>query len=363
MQDGSRLGELFSELTSHIVERLTLILEQLEESKRLILIGGVPQLRMALLLLDNAAEILMHRQGKREFSRSRMYEKMRASMMCPRRDGMDAQRKQELENHIQNLKGHIIPLTRKKKLQKCFDEKVNYSIEKGELSSSVGQVLSMIHRYRNLAYHQERIRKETLQPVVPLLFEVVSDLLVALHAGGMSWTGGEDYSWFERHYGVSPWEVLDEKGRSAIRDCLRKDLSLELSHLRVELFSHLEQGLEDVISALDFIGENSGWGDSRDRVLKRVQFWKSPAGQFAGSQSLEAFEKALEKFVPEYTLRVLRDWHRNSEQLKCLDDKLTVFAEFASREQSLEPLEEVVHEAAAELEAAIQMETDRLRGK
>jgi len=44
------------------MERLTLILEQLEECKRLILLGGVPHLRMALLLLDNAAEMLMHRK-------------------------------------------------------------------------------------------------------------------------------------------------------------------------------------------------------------------------------------------------------------------------------------------------------------
>jgi hypothetical protein len=291
-----------------------------------------------------------------------MYENMLSSMVRIRRDDMEAERKQELENHIADLEKQIIPSTRKAKMQRFFDEKLNYLTEKGKLSAAVAQVLSVIHHYRNLAYHQEKIRKETLRPVVLLLFEVVCDLLVVFRSGGMCWVGGEDYSWFEKRYGISAWEAMHEKGRSTIRDLLRDNLPLELSDLRVALLSHLEERLEDVMGALDFVAKNSDLGDNLDGALKRIQFWNSPSVQSSKS-SLETFQKAFDRFVPQYTMKMLEEWHKNSQRLKLLNDKLAVFAEFARSEQFFEAIEEMVHEAAAELDAAIQAEVDRLRGK
>ncbi|NEC92687.1 hypothetical protein, partial [Streptomyces sp. SID12501] len=43
------------------MERTELIVVQLEEAKRLIQIGRVPQLRLAFILLDNAVEVLLCR--------------------------------------------------------------------------------------------------------------------------------------------------------------------------------------------------------------------------------------------------------------------------------------------------------------
>jgi hypothetical protein len=48
------------------MERLVLIVDQLEEAKRLIQVGSLSQLRIALILLDNASEVLMYRAVKTE---------------------------------------------------------------------------------------------------------------------------------------------------------------------------------------------------------------------------------------------------------------------------------------------------------
>ncbi len=50
------------------MERLVLIVEQLEEAKRFIQADDLAHYRMALLLLDNVAEILMYRVIKDEFN-------------------------------------------------------------------------------------------------------------------------------------------------------------------------------------------------------------------------------------------------------------------------------------------------------
>jgi hypothetical protein len=58
--------------------RLERIVVQLEESKRFILNDTEPHLRMALLLLDNAAEVLMHRKIKDELWHDKIYARMQA---------------------------------------------------------------------------------------------------------------------------------------------------------------------------------------------------------------------------------------------------------------------------------------------
>jgi len=50
------------------VERVRLIYEQIEEAKRLLLKGSLLDLRLSLILLDNAAEVLMFRELERVFA-------------------------------------------------------------------------------------------------------------------------------------------------------------------------------------------------------------------------------------------------------------------------------------------------------
>jgi hypothetical protein len=56
------------------MDKVALILDQIEESKRLIRVGKLSDLRMALILLDNAAEVLMHRKVEHEIGWSDYWE-------------------------------------------------------------------------------------------------------------------------------------------------------------------------------------------------------------------------------------------------------------------------------------------------
>ena len=58
------------------MRQLVIVTEQLEECKQLILHGGVPQLRMAMLLADNVAGVLMPRRVEDLFVYSGWYENM-----------------------------------------------------------------------------------------------------------------------------------------------------------------------------------------------------------------------------------------------------------------------------------------------
>jgi hypothetical protein len=50
------------------MERVRLIYEQIEEAKKLLLAGSLLQLRLALILLDNAVELMMYRELEYQFA-------------------------------------------------------------------------------------------------------------------------------------------------------------------------------------------------------------------------------------------------------------------------------------------------------
>ena len=334
------------------MEKLILIVEQLEECKRLIQNGAIPQLRMAILLTDNAAEVLMHRAIESQFDSSRMYENLPQNVLQYPQDP----KKDEFVTEFQR---HIVPDSRKKKIRKFFDEKVVFlSEDRVLLEPSLAKVLSVVHRYRNEAYHQDKLRKATIRPVALLSFEAVCDLLTRLDSKGCAYEGGVDYSWFESRYGLERFQDSGESDSQRIAECLRQGIPLSLQDLREDLFEHLQQRLEDLYSSLDFLSEHSRdpKGKVRDAALKRAQFFASE--EYRGKWHISG---EYDRFSPRFTLKMLEKWQEETHGIKQLTEKMVVFGEFARLEEFLEPVESIVYEAAASLDHAIQMEIDRKR--
>jgi len=136
-------------------------------SKNLILANDTASLRMALILLDNAAEILMYRKILSEFHYNEFYENLRGqakSAMPP-----DIFDKFITDHSVPE----VIAEKNKKKILKYFDEKITFLSDAiGLIPSPSGAVLSSLHRYRNETYHRDIIRNEILRPIAILYFEL-----------------------------------------------------------------------------------------------------------------------------------------------------------------------------------------------
>ena len=77
------------------MERIRLLYEQIEEAKRLMLIGTLTNLRLALILLDNAAELIMHRELSYRFAQDDYYARFRE--LSERKYSDEERRKAEQE--------------------------------------------------------------------------------------------------------------------------------------------------------------------------------------------------------------------------------------------------------------------------
>jgi hypothetical protein len=174
------------------------VVDQLDESKKLINRGSLSDLRMALLLLDNAVELLAERKIRSKLDSNELWGRLlRTARNLPAGNAEAEVRKDEF---IRDIQKHIIECNRRAAMR-YFDEKFQFLKDCGWIEEPVPRVLKAIHRYRNEAYHRNKIRRETIRPVALLLFERACELLVTLRPA--EWVvveGEDDWSTFEQRF-------------------------------------------------------------------------------------------------------------------------------------------------------------------
>lgn len=295
------------------MQQFAQIVDQIEESKRLIFGGTLSQSRMALLLLDNAVELIAYRAIRNENITERKLDK----------------------------------------IDRYFDEKLRFLKERHRITDPVFRALSATHRYRNEAYHSNEIRRETIRPVVLLLFELACDLLVTLLPGSYSTSGRDDWSEFERRFQVSVGEAFRVEGAKRIRDVLRKGLHLEVTELRELLADHLESRVTDILKALDFIGAGSNFDYFEEIKAEIIEH----------SDRYSDGSKGFKKKFTTFTVDRFAKMRIEIATLRQSTDKVRLFAGFADAEGIFEPMEFCLHELEGKIEWAIQIEAEIRRGK
>ena len=323
---------------------------QLEESKRFILSGSIPHLRLALILLDNAIEVMMHRVLEDDLRHANAYLRMSESFPPGPLDEKGEQLRDEIRSQSVSVK-------RQRAIRRYFGEKLKYlSEDRDRMPKAVARALRHLHNYRNEAHHHDEVRDESIRPATLLLFDIATDLLVRLPPGVTFWASDDDLTWLER-YAVAPPYSNHEDIRAHIADRLRQDLPLDVEGIRDALVTHLAGRLEAARNQLDFVVGNAAIGSDRPRVLKAIQFWEVyPAVDPRKSREFA-------RFKPRYTVESFSRWDREVAHLKMIEDRIELFEQFAVVEDDFEPLERMIDEWVNVIDNAIQMELDRIRGK
>jgi hypothetical protein len=334
------------------MQRLVYVLFQLDEARRYIGDGRLERLRLALLLLDNAVEIQLDRQVQADLMHEDMEERLRERVL----EIPESERPESLRTVAE-----WEPLSRiqKAKINRLFDEKVHYLAErKSYFDWRLAEPMKYLHRYRNEAYHNARVRKETIRTAAVLLLEINCQLLLTLKGGGTSYASNEDYSWIEERFGRSPMKVFGSS--DAIREIagsLRADVLPSDESVATALLEHLESRFEDFYETLDVIVSNTAISD-REAALKNSQY------SFNVKQGKLDFRRTpIEQFCGPFTLIAVEDLRKLIANIRFSVGRLEAFHAFSTIESRFEPIERVVYELASEVDHWIQMEIDRMRGK
>ena len=149
-----------------------------------------------------------------------------------------------------------------------------------------------------------------------------------------------------------------------------------IQKLQTSLSQSAHSAVEEIEEALEFIVQDNPGNMDVDRVLKNVQ-WHLDFTRVLEEQNLEGtwidpvHQKEIEKLRLQFEakwrqrFKVLptKNWHARADKIGQEKDPLTALALYNSLRNDMAYMEEAIGDSANALDAWIQMEVDRYRGK
>lgn len=332
---------------------------QLWEAKRLAGFSDVAHERLALLLLDNAAETSLLRSAQGNLQLADMY-----GVLVSRLADVDPDDEEGAALRA-SFEVKTVSKRRRSRIDYTFSDLVDYVAKDPEvgLTPEFARCLKILHRYRNAAYHQDTVRPDVLGPAVQVLFYLCCELLKR-----------EKQLYTE--IAAAPASVLQILGDnppqprlsgnfydtaslgSLVADHLTAELNLDHAGIAAALSDHLVGRLTAVLLNLETIGENIPPVTNRAVALRLVQLaprdgedWDAPPPKDFWTRPLPVTED------------VLVEWFEQAEQLRDVEVAQDALGVFAAVEEQLEALEEPAARFIEEIDRAEQRRIDELRGK
>ncbi|WP_405634777.1 hypothetical protein OHB53_11760 [Streptomyces sp. NBC_00056] len=333
------------------MEQLELIVVQLEEAKGLIEKGRVAHLRLAFILLDSVTELILHRTVQ-----SMLWDQEMLTGLLSTYEQLAAGGHVEAAAEAEAVKAKIISKSELNKIDRNFDAKVAFLVDRAVLDSALGPVLEKLHKYRNEMYHRDKLRREVIKPATLIYFDSACTAL-------------DSYRQLYTAYG-SPSELGPELKRYAVTDGplglarqdlpqriagrLRREVGLDLPQVRSALAQYLHARLDQMSQGLAFIEDNLGVPYLvRGDALRLVQ---------ANLTATTTLEQVRGRKYP-YSKVDLELWRSLVSALRSIDDKHDLVREYASIEDAFEPFEQKVERAVMDLERHLSLQDDIARGK
>lgn len=331
------------------MERLELIVVQLEEAKGLIEKGRVPYLRLAFILLDSVTELILHRTVQTALSDQEML----TGLLSTYKE-LAAKGHVKAAEEIPSIEARIIPKSQLKNIDRNFDAKVALLVDRGTLDPAFGPVLQKLHKYRNEMYHRDKLRREVLRPATLIYFDSACTALDSYNQQCMAYGSTPLGPELTRFTGGRMAGFMEQGLPQRIAAQLRREVGLDLPQVRSALAQYLDARLDEIGDGLTFIEDNLGVphlvpGDA----LRLVQ------ANLAANPTLE---QVRGKKYP-YSKADMERWRNEISALKSISDKHDLVREYAAIEDAFEPLEQLVDKAVMDVDREVQLQIDIARGK
>lgn len=333
------------------MQQLELIVVQLEEAKGMIEKGRMAHLRLAFILLDSVTELILHRTVQSE-----LWDQEVLVGLLSTYKQLEAHGSAEAAAEVEAIEARIISKSELNKIDRNFDAKVDFLVERGVLDAAIAPVLEKLHKYRNEMYHRDKLRPEVIKPATLIYFDSACTVLTSYRHlytlyGSPSELGPE-----LRRYAVAdgPLSFVRQDLPQRIAAQLRHEVGLDLPQVRRALVQYLNARLDEMRDGLTFIEDNLGLphlvpGDA----LRLVQ---------ANLTATTTLEQVRGRTYP-YSKKDLERWRSLVSALESIDDKHHLVREYAGIEDAFEPLEQKIEKAVRDLDRHLSLQDDIARGK
>ena len=322
--------------------RFEVLTVQLREAKRLMLSDSSAHLRVAYILFDNAAEVIMHRSVYPVLIENDFY----ATLLRRWNEIVKENPTPEAFEKREEIVALVIPPKKINEIDKDFTAKANFLVARDKMDRSHALALKRLHEYRNEMYHRDHIRHDVIQTVTYMYFELVCTLL-------------ESYDKTTAHPYIGPRIILDPVSRSENisppADLLAAELRDGFDVAWRQTISNLKENLIDRIVkviAAAFIVTMVFKDVDEDLAIKLAQTFRA-----SPTDSPELLRQL--KFPYKYQWADLDRWLKRAEKLNPNSDRIAFFNSYAVLEREFEPCESDMQALRKELERMGQRQLDQ----
>ena len=354
------------------------IVEQLDRAATELATDHPINNRLALILIDNATELILHRQCT-----DRLAWDNRASGMSKALKSVAKAKSLEGKVELSGDLGEFImsPKQRVKAKGKHLDGRLKVLEDMGDLTSAERRFIAIAHGYRDELYHVGLTHDDIIRAIAGHYFLLCCDLFVRLGNLGL-WgptiSSGDKYTDVAKRYlptrngRIDPFDI-DNK---VLAQKLLSALPHGIPNLPKTLSDSARSSIAEVIGSFEFLIKDNPFNFDDGEMLRIAQWQRdlTEALELADVEGLwvdpnyqDSYKKVaieLEATWKQRHTSIPRErWLRRATDIEQANDPLIALDLYHSLRADWSYLEKAIQSAAEELDRWIQHEIDIARGK
>lgn len=354
------------------------IVEQLDRSSRELATDHPISNRLALILVDNATELMLHRQCTDRLELDSM-----ASGLWKAHQSLIGGRSSEDQPEFseESKRDMLTPRQRSQAKGVFLDGKLKVLEGMGDITSKERRFIAIAHGYRNELYHVGLTRDEIIRAIAAQFFLLSCDLFTRLGNKGFfgpSFTSEDQYTDIAKRY------LPMHNGRLLCLDVDKADLAAKLRStlpagmpdLAVTLASSATKSIKSVTDAFAFLVRDNPFSFDEDKMLTFAQLQRDLTkaleredvdGLWIDPNCREGFSRVATELEENWRQRHSslphQRWMRRATAIGQERDPLTALDLYQALRNDMSYLEESILSASSELDRWTQQQVDRALGK
>ena len=354
------------------------IVEQLDRAATELATNHPINNRLALILIDNATELILHRQCT-----GRLAWHNRASRMAKALKSLA--KAKSLEGKVE-LSGDLAEfiMSRKQRVKakgKHLDGRLKVLEDMGDLTSSERRFIAIAHGYRDELYHVGLTHDDIIRAIAGHYFLLCCDLFVRLgNLGlwGLTISSDDKYTDVAKRYlptrngRIDPFNVDKEVLARKLLGALPRGIP----NLHQTLSDNARSSITEVIDSFDFLVKDNPFKFDYQKMLEIAQWQRDLTealelvdveGLWVDPDYQDSYKKVATELYATWKQRHTsipkERWLRRATAIEQADDSLIALDLYQSLRADMSYLEEAIESAAEDLDGWIQHEIDIARGK
>ena len=357
---------------------LITIVEQLDRAAAELATDHPINNRLALILVDNAAELILHRQCTGRLAKDGF-----ASRLLKAHQAITEEKALEDDPEFQEglIKDVMTPRQRSKAKGKYLEDKLKVLKDMGGLTSAESRFIAIAHDYRNELYHVGLTHDDIIRAIAGYYFLLCCDLFVRMGNLGVF---GPSFSSSDKYTDVAGRYLPIQNGRigsfhvdkAELAEKLQCALPVEIPDLAETLADSARKSIEAIMKEFAFLVKDNPFDFDENKMLEISQ-WKRDFNEALDREDLDGlwvdpnYRRGFARVATsmESTWRQRHNslpserWMARAATVGRETDPLIAMGLYQSLREDMAYLEESILSAAEDLDIWIQQEIDRARGK